>query len=135
MGKKRNSKHNPRVADTAGLSALPQPKRNYPERTCVACRGKFPQSTLLRVRKTVQGWTLEVKSTGLSGQSGRSCYVCAKLQCQQEKKLRRAFGARAVELSQHLQAYTQAYTQAHTQAHTQVMTLSVAGVLVETLET
>jgi predicted RNA-binding protein YlxR (DUF448 family) len=126
MGKKRKSKSDPRGVNPAGSSDLPQPKRTYPERTCVACRGKFPQSTLLRVRKTVQGWTLEGKA-GSRGQSGRSCYVCAKLHCQQEKKLRRAFGTRAAELSQHLQA--------HTQAHTQVITQSVTGVFVETLET
>ncbi len=126
MGKKRKSNQDPRGENPAGSSDLPQPKRTYPERTCVACRGKFPQSSLLRVRKTALGWTLEVKA-GSSGQFGRSCYVCAKLDCQQEKKLRRAFGARAAELSQQLQATTQ--------AHTQAIIQSVAEVFVETLET
>ncbi len=58
-----------------------------PERSCVACRRKRPQSEFLRVTRTASGWAL------LGGaRMGRGAYVCADSPaCWHEKRLRRAF--------------------------------------------
>ncbi|WP_291425156.1 YlxR family protein [Deinococcus sp.] len=77
---------------------LPEPPRHSPERTCVACRSKRPQGQLLRLTRTPQGWSVQQRR-----RSGRGVYVCADSPaCWQEKKLRRAFGAKAPDVAQSL---------------------------------
>lgn len=72
--------------------------RHTPERSCVACRRKRPQGELLRVVRAEGVWALQ------SGQrSGRGAYVCSDSPtCWQDKKLRRAFGAQAVQVAAQL---------------------------------
>lgn len=71
-----------------------------PERTCVACRKKRPQSELVRITKGALGWELR---SGV--RVGRGAYVCAdNPACWQEKKLRRAFGGQAPSIAAQLAA-------------------------------
>ncbi|WP_045233540.1 YlxR family protein [Deinococcus pimensis] len=73
-------------------------KHHVPERTCIACRRKRPQAELTRVTRTPQGWAL------VQGpRSGRGAYVCSDSPaCWAEKRLRRALGASAPEVSERL---------------------------------
>ena len=66
--------------------------KHVPERTCIACRGKFPQAELIRIRKTSSGWSLDPITVG------RSVYVCHNPLCHTEKKLKRMLGAQTREL-------------------------------------
>ena len=50
---------------------------NTPLRTCVVCREKFPQSTLIRITHSKDG---EFVING-KGASGRSNYVCPSQKC------------------------------------------------------
>lgn len=68
-----------------------------PERTCIACRKKRPQSELLRLRKSAQGWVVHSED-----RFGRGAYVCGDSpSCQSEKKLRR-LGSSARHISEQL---------------------------------
>jgi predicted RNA-binding protein YlxR (DUF448 family) len=72
--------------------------RHTPERSCVACRRKRPQAEFVRVTKQEGVWAVQ---TG--NRSGRGAYVCADSPaCWQDKKLRRAFGAQAVQVAAQL---------------------------------
>ena len=51
-------------------------KTHVPQRKCIACRGSFPQSDLIRVVDTPEGLKLWEK-----GMSGRSCYICRNSSC------------------------------------------------------
>ncbi|GEM47974.1 DUF448 domain-containing protein [Deinococcus cellulosilyticus] len=68
-----------------------------PERTCVACRKKRPQSEMLRFRKSSEGWVMQDED-----RFGRGAYVCADSPaCWNEKKLRR-LGRSSQRLSEQL---------------------------------
>ncbi|THF88772.1 YlxR family protein [Deinococcus sp. KSM4-11] len=72
--------------------------RHVPERTCVACRRKRPQTEFRRVSRVDGEWTLVA-----GHRTGRGAYVCADSPaCWQDKRLRRAFGAQAPDLSARL---------------------------------
>lgn len=80
--------------------------RHVPERTCVACRKKRPQTELLRIADS-QGWQVEQKP-----RQGRGFYVCADSpECWQEKKLRRVFRTAAPAVSQLLETSFKKWTQ------------------------
>ncbi|GAA0520685.1 YlxR family protein [Deinococcus depolymerans] len=67
------------------------PDRHTPERTCVACRRRRPQSEFTRLTRTAAGWALRP-----GARVGRGAYVCADSpDCWQQGRLRRAFGAQA----------------------------------------
>ncbi|WP_019008752.1 YlxR family protein [Deinococcus aquatilis] len=73
--------------------------RHTPERSCVACRRKRPQGELLRVVRAEGVWALQSGHRS----SGRGAYVCSDSpNCWQDKKLRRAFGAQAVQVAAQL---------------------------------
>ncbi|ANE43564.1 YlxR family protein [Deinococcus puniceus] len=72
--------------------------RHTPERSCVACRRKRPQVEFVRVTKQEGVWAVQ-----LGKRSGRGAYVCSDSPaCWQDKKLRRAFGAQAVQVAAQL---------------------------------
>lgn len=55
--------------------------KSQPERVCVGCYGKFPQSELIRVVKTSKG-EIEVEKPGSGGKvKGRGAYICANEAC------------------------------------------------------
>ena len=51
-------------------------EKHVPERRCIACRGSFPQSELIRVVDTPEGLRIWEK-----GMNGRSCYICRNKAC------------------------------------------------------
>ena len=78
------------------------PRRGHvPVRMCVACRRRRPKAELLRIVVTPEGVILDERGK----HPGRGAYVCPdNPACWEEKKLRRAFGARARELAELLRA-------------------------------
>ncbi len=69
--------------------------RHTPERTCVACRRRRPQSAFTRLTRVDGVWSL---STG--HRAGRGAYVCSDTpECWQDRRLRRAFGAQAPQVA------------------------------------
>ncbi|MFB9992273.1 YlxR family protein [Deinococcus oregonensis] len=72
--------------------------RHLPERSCVACRRKRPQAEFVRVVRQEGVWAVQAGK-----RSGRGAYVCSDSPaCWQDKKLRRAFGAQAVQVAAQL---------------------------------
>ena len=70
-------------------------ERHVPERTCVACRTRRPQSEFARLTRVEGHWQ---EQTG--HRTGRGAYVCSDSPtCWQDKRLRRAFGPQAPEVS------------------------------------
>lgn len=72
------------------------PHKHIPERTCIACRRKRPQSELLRWHKIQGTWQHDPTGRG----AGRGVYLCPHPDCWQEKKLRRTFSTQAHTVAQ-----------------------------------
>ncbi|MFT2719304.1 YlxR family protein [Deinococcus sp. A31D244] len=80
---------------TASPASTHAPDRHTPERTCVACRRKRPQSALTRLTRVDGAWGLSA-----GHRAGRGAYVCSDTpDCWQDRRLRRAFGAQAPQVA------------------------------------
>lgn len=80
---------------TASPAPTHAPDRHTPERTCVACRRKRPQSALTRLTRVDGAWSLSA-----GHRAGRGAYVCSDTpDCWQDRRLRRAFGAQAPQVA------------------------------------
>ncbi|GGR44666.1 hypothetical protein GCM10008959_02180 [Deinococcus seoulensis] len=94
---------------TVSPAPTPAPDRHTPERTCVACRRKRPQSALTRLTRVDGVWNLSV-----GYRAGRGAYVCSDSpDCWQDRRLRRAFGAQAPQVAAALTAQPQPLQQNH----------------------
>lgn len=67
-------------------------EKKVPERTCVACRKKFPQSEMMRVSLDKEG---SIHFDEKQRHNGRGAYICKNKECMQKciknKALNRAY--------------------------------------------
>ncbi|ACO45927.1 YlxR family protein [Deinococcus deserti] len=73
-----------------------QPREHHvPERTCVVCRARRPQSEFVRLTRVEGHWQEQTVN-----RTGRGAYVCSDSpNCWQDKRLRRAFGPQAPDVA------------------------------------
>ncbi len=69
-----------------GTGPLPKAPARRPLRTCVGCRETRSKGQLIRLRRI--GETLDVDAEG--GAAGRGAYICAKMECWEAARRRRA---------------------------------------------
>ncbi|GAB7388257.1 YlxR family protein [Bacillaceae bacterium] len=62
-------------------------QRKIPLRKCVACQEMVPKKELIRIVRTPEG-DVKIDPTGKA--SGRGAYICAKRECFQAAKKRKA---------------------------------------------
>lgn len=66
--------------------------KKVPERTCIACRKKFPQSEMMRVSLDKEG---NIRFDEKKRNNGRGAYICKNKECMQKciksKALNRAY--------------------------------------------
>ena len=74
--------------------------KRIPIRTCVSCRARLPQSTVLRLAKdTSDQWQIDPKRR----MTGRGVYICPNSNCHTPKALMRLSRADAPRLAQSLE--------------------------------
>jgi uncharacterized protein len=77
------------VSPTAAVAqrAQPLPPKNYPTRTCVACRTERQKREFVRIVRAPDG-TVAFDATGRA--NGRGAYICADASCWQAALKRNA---------------------------------------------
>ena len=68
--------------------------KHFPERTCVGCFKKFPQTGLIAITRLLSG---EILVAGASRKAGRSTYLCRNITCFTRAKSRK--GKNGLEFS------------------------------------
>ena len=76
--------------------------KRIPIRTCVSCRARLPQSTVLRLAKDKTGhWQLDMKRR----MTGRGVYICPNSNCYTPKALMRLSRLQAPDLALKLESH------------------------------